>query len=156
MTDLPAGKHDFIVRHTACLLTSFKHWTGSDLLDISGTAEEIAKAVFESPMIVVSHSIGDDPVLNYGNRAAMELWEINWEVLTRTPSRLTAEPVALEERAALLDEVTRNGYIGNYQGIRISSSGRRFRIEQAVVWNLLDDAGQHCGQAAAFEKWRYL
>jgi len=123
---------------------------------VSGTPEEIAKSVFESPMIVISHGTEDDPILNYGNRVAMELWEMDWNALTQTPSRLTAEPVALEERAALLDEVTRNGYIDNYQGIRISSSGKRFKIEQAVVWNLLDEQGQHCGQAAAFQQWFYL
>ena len=33
-------------------------------------------------------------MLNYGNRAALTLWEMSWEELTRTPSRLTAEPVA--------------------------------------------------------------
>ena len=43
--------------------------------------------------------------------------------LHRTPSRLTAEPVAREERARLLDEVTRNGFIANYAGVRISSRG---------------------------------
>ena len=156
MTDFPEGQRDFIIRHTACLLASFKHWASRELLDVSGTSEEIAKAVFESPMAVVSHGTEDDPILNYGNHAAMELWEVDWEALTQTPSRETAEPVALEERAALLDEVTRNGYIDNYQGIRISSSGKRFKIEQAVVWNLLDKQGQHCGQAAAFQHWHYL
>jgi len=156
MADFPTGQRDFIIRHTQCLMDSFKHWTGRDLLDVSGTPEEIAKAVFESPMIVVSHGAEGDPILNYGNRAAMELWEMDWEALTQTPSRLTAEPMALEDRAALLDEVTRNGYIDNYQGIRISNSGKRFKIEQAVVWNLLDDEGQHCGQAAAFHHWHDL
>ena len=113
MADFPTGQRDFIIRHTGCLLASFKHWAGRDLIGASGTPEEIAKSVFESPMVVVSHGTESDPILNFGNRAAMELWEMDWEQLTRTPSQKTAEPVALEERAALLDEVTRNGYIDN-------------------------------------------
>ena len=55
-----------------------------------------------------------------------------------------------EERQALLDRVTAQGYIDDYAGIRISAKGRRFRIARAVVWNLVD-AGGHChGQAAMF------
>ena len=156
MTDLPAGQRAFIIRHTTCLVASFRHWTARELMAVSGTPREIAEAVFSAPMIVVSHGTGDDPVLNYGNLAAMSLWEMDWETLTHTPSRLTAEPVARAERAALLDAVSRHGYIDNYQGIRISGSGRRFRIEHAVVWNLLDTGGEYCGQAAAFRDWRYL
>lgn len=55
-----------------------------------------------------------------------------------------------EQRAAFLAEVTANGYISNYRGIRISASGRRFYIKDAVVWNIVDETGQYCGQAATF------
>mgnify|MGYP003349687453 CR=1 FL=1 len=73
-----------------------------------------------------------------------------------TPSRLTAEPVAREERARLLGQVTQHGHIANYAGVRIAKSGRRFRIAQAIVWNLLDEHGARCGQAAMFEHWEFL
>ena len=33
------------------------------------------------------------------------------------------------------------------------TSGRRFRIQQAVVWNLVDAAGTPQGQAACFHQW---
>jgi len=153
MTDFPAGQREFIIRHTLCLLDSFRHWTGRELMDATGTPEEIALEVFRSPMVVISHDAGDDPLLNYGNMAAMALWEMDWETLTQTPSRLTAEPVARAERAALLAAVSRQGYLDGYRGVRISSTGRRFRIERAVVWNLLDDTGACYGQAAAFREW---
>ncbi len=156
MTDFPPGRRAFIIRHTRCLLASFRHWAGRDLLRVPGNDEAVARALYTSPMVVVSHGTGDDPILNYGNLAAQALWEMDWEALTQTPSRLTAEPEALAERTALLARVARDGYIDNYRGIRISSTGRRFMIEHAVVWNLLDDAGTHYGQAAAFSEWRYL
>ena len=70
--------------------------------------------------------------------------------------RLSAEPVHRDERARLMAEVSRNGYIANYGGIRISKNGIRFRIENAIVWNLLDSAGELCGQAAMFEHWHFL
>ncbi len=105
---------------------------------------------------MVSHGTEADPVLNYGNAAALALWEMSWDELTRTPSRLTAEAPNREERARLLGAVTQHGFIDDYSGIRISKTGRRFRIAQATVWNLLSETGQPCGQAAMFARWELL
>jgi hypothetical protein len=87
---------------------------------------------------------------------ALTLWELSWEELVRTPSRVTAEPVNRAEREQMLQDAKSNGHIKNYRGVRISKSGRRFLIEQAVVWNVLDSAGHRVGQAATFSHWRFL
>jgi hypothetical protein len=71
------------------------------------------------------------------------------------PSRLTAEAPDRTERARLLAEVAARGFIDDYSGVRISRTGQRFRIERATVWNLSDDEGRRCGQAATFRTWRY-
>ena len=104
----------------------------------------------------MSHGNEPDPILNYGNAAALALWELSWAELTRTPSRLTAEAPNRNERARLLEAVTRRGFIDDYSGVRISKTGRRFRIARATVWNLLTAAGQPCGQAAKFDQWEFL
>jgi hypothetical protein len=117
---------------------------------------ELARAVYQAPFVLVSHGTESDPVLNYGNASAQALWEMSWEQLTKTPSRFTAEAPNREERARLLAQVSAHGFIGNYAGIRISSTGRRFRIHQATVWNLINENHQICGQAATFEHWEYL
>ena len=75
---------------------------------------------------------------------------------TRLPSRYSAEPLAREERARLLERVSRDGFIDDYAGVRISASGKRFRIERAVVWDLVDPAGGHHDQAATFSHWQPL
>ena len=149
-------KTDFVVAQTVCLARSLRHWTGRELLPgVSGPAE-LAQKVFEAPFVVVSHGTEADPVLNYGNRAALALWEMSWEELTRTPSRLTAEAPNREERARLLEIVTRRGFIDDYSGVRIAKSGRRFRISRATVWNLLAADGKPCGQAAMFDRWEFI
>ena len=74
----------------------------------------------------------------------------------QTPSRLTAEPMHRDERARLLERTCRDGYVDDYSGIRISQSGRRFRVEQAIVWNLVDAAGHLRGQALTFDTWTPL
>lgn len=147
---------DWAVAHAVTLGRSFRHWLGRDLLPGVTAPAAFAAALRDAPFVLVSHGTQADPVLNYGNRAALALWEMSWDELTRTPSRLTAEAVAREERARLLAQVTRHGHIANYSGVRVAKSGRRFRITQAVVWNLLDEAGAACGQAAMFDRWDYL
>ena len=138
------------------VVESFRRWTGRDLLGSNTTGlpdSELARRLYEAPFVVVSHGIENDPVLNYGNQAALERWEMKWEIFTQTPSRFTAEAPNREERARLLDEVSRHGFIANYAGIRISSTGKRFRITGAIVWNLVASTEQPAGQAATFDRW---
>jgi len=105
---------------------------------------------------VVSHGIETDPILNYGNRMALDLWEMAWEQLVETPSRLTAEPINRAEREWMLEQARARGYIDTYRGVRISGTGRRFLVENALVWNVLDSRGQRIGQAATFSQWAWL
>ena len=145
-----------VIAQTQLIARSLKHWTGRELLAGNFPAAELAEKVFHAPFVLVSHGTELDPVLNYGNATALALWEMLWEELTRTPSRLTAEALNREARARLLAAVTAHGFIDDYSGIRISKTGRRFRIAQATVWNLLDERGHYAGQAARFARWEFL
>ncbi|HEY6898080.1 MAG TPA: MEKHLA domain-containing protein, partial [Rhodocyclaceae bacterium] len=113
-------------------------------------------ALWNAPRVVVAHGTEVDPVFFYGNRLALQAFELDFEAFTHLPSRYSAEPLLREERAALLARVSRDGYIDDYAGVRISASGKRFRIEQATVWNLTDEQGRPAGQAATFERWAPL
>lgn len=144
------------IEHVQLLLDSFARLLGRDMIPRDASPVEQARLLFESAFVVVSHGTEADPVLNYGNAAALTLWEMDWAMLVQTPSRLTAEPVHRDERARLLERTRRDGYVDDYAGIRVSQSGRRFRIEQAIVWNLVDDAGKNRGQAATFDRWTPL
>lgn len=147
---------DQVVEHTTRMARSLKRWTGRDLLPGKFEPRDLAQKLFEAPFVLVSHGTEADPILSYGNRTALSLWEMTWEELTRTPSRLTAEAPNRAERARLLQQVTEHGFIDNYSGVRISKTGRRFRIHQATVWNLLTSDDQPCGQAAMFDRWEFL
>jgi hypothetical protein len=145
-----------VIAQTRLVAHSLKHWTGRDLLPGDFTPQELANEVFHASFVLVSHGTEADPILNYGNQTALTLWEMNWDELTHTPSRLTAEAPNREERARLLAAVTSRGFIDDYAGIRISKKGRRFRIDQATVWNLLDENEKYAGQAAMFQQWKFL
>jgi hypothetical protein len=152
--EAPAPGNAFKFAHAELLLNSHRSFLKRDLLDPS--AAEIGRALYDAPMVVLAHDTAADPMFFYGNLAAQRLFEMNWEALVQLPSRFSAEQVAREERQRLLDLVTRQGYIDNYAGVRIAKSGKRFLIEQATVWNLLDQKGQVIGQAAAFADWTSL
>lgn len=138
--------------HARLLLHSYRRLTGKELLDLPAGADA-AEAIDGAERIVLSHDSETDPVLNYGNNSAMRLWEMDWETFTGTPSRLTAEPMEREERARFLARVEEQGYVDDYTGIRISSTGKRFYIVNATVWNLIDEDGSFRGQAATFARY---
>jgi len=141
--------------HIAVLDANLQRFTGRSLIDVNVQGEQLAKAVFEAPFAVVSHNNDNDPVFNYANRTAMELFEVNWQGLTNMPSRLSAEAENREERAKLLEKVTKNNFIDDYSGVRISAKGKRFKIDHAVVWNLYH-GDVYYGQAAMFSQWTML
>lgn len=138
------------------MLNSFRRFVGRELIERTGNDDLDANTVFEASFVVVSHGTQDDPVLNYGNRTALTLWEMDIPTLTSTPSRLTAEPMHRDERAQLMARAARDGFVDDYRGIRISSSGKRFLIERAIIWNLVDSDEQRVGQAATFSHWKPL
>jgi hypothetical protein len=103
---------------------------------------------------VLAHNTEPDPHFIYANRAAQTAFEYDWDEITSLPSRLSAEPIDREERQRLLEAVARHGFATGYSGMRIAKSGRRFLIEDGVVWQLIDDDGAVRGQAATFARWR--
>jgi len=137
----------------ALIADSYAHLLGQPLVDAQ---DDLADALWRAPRVIVAHGTEADPVFFYGNRLALQAFDMDFASFTRLPSRYSAEPLAREERARLLERVSRDGFIDDYAGVRISASGKRFRIERAVVWNLVDRAGGHHGQAATFSHWQPL
>ncbi len=132
---------------------SLRRVTGKELVDPRG---DVADRLWELPAVVLAHGTEDDPLFFYGNRAALDLFEVTAAELIRMPSRLSAEPVARDERARLLARVSADNFISDYSGVRIAKSGKRFAIERATVWNLLTETGSIEGQAACFADWKVL
>ncbi|MDE1895601.1 MAG: MEKHLA domain-containing protein [Rhodospirillales bacterium] len=115
------------------------------------TAFQASWLYHKAPFCVLAHNTQPDPIFTYANRAAQTCFGYDWAEFTRLPSRLSAEALNRAERQCLLDEVARAGFIENYRGARIAKSGQRFWIENAIVWQLIDDAGRLHGQAAMFQ-----
>ncbi|MGV3587537.1 MAG: MEKHLA domain-containing protein [Adhaeribacter sp.] len=145
-----------IIQHSKLLADSFASVTGKSLLPGEYSPEELAEKLYHAPFVLLSHGTQPDPIFNYANQTAQHLWEMDWPQFTQLPSRLSAEPVAVAEREAMLAEAKRKGYISDYNGVRISSTGKRFIIKDAILWNIYDNAGTYQGQAATFKDWQFL
>ncbi len=152
----PASENGYLRDHVGLLLSSYRHWLKRDLPLPMQSGLSQAEALFAADFALVSHGVEVDPFFNYGNGTALRLFELEWESFVRLPSRTSAEMNDRRARARLLDAVYSQGYVDDYAGVRISASGRRFRIERAVVWNLIDERGCFRGQAACFNHWIFL
>jgi len=131
----------------ALIASSFIRLLGRPLV---APSDDVGVALWNAPDAIVAHGIEDDPIFFFGNRAALAAFETDVDNFTSLPSRLSAEAPLREERQMLLDRVSQDGFIDDYAGLRISSTGRRFRIERAIVWNIVDAEGIRRGQAATF------
>ena len=144
-----------LIDHSKLLLDSYKLLLGKDLITLSDSSEQNALNLYNSSVVILSHDGTQDPKFTYANSTAQELWEIPWQKFLGMPSKYSAEADEREQRELLLKEVAEKGFIEDYKGIRISSSGKRFYIEGVTVWNLIKD-GQKVGQAATFGEGEFL
>jgi hypothetical protein len=139
----------------ALILESHRAAFGASLvvgIDPRANPRLAAQEVFAADQAVLAHDGSADPRLIYANAAALRLWRRPWAEMIGMPSRLTAEPCERQERTlALAAAQARKGLIG-YGGIRVDSTGRRFRIEGAKIWTLRDRQGL----AASFGSWWWL
>lgn len=153
---IPSPANHYQVGHVKRLRRTFHALTGRHLIDPALSPQAGAEALFHASFVVLSHDTAPDPRLTYGNQIALKLFALTWEELIQMPSRFTAEAPNRAERARLLAEVTARGFIDDYSGVRIAKTGQRFLIERATVWNLTDEDGRPCGQAATFREWRLM
>lgn len=146
-----------IINWTQIILNSYEKLLKKPLINRKNN-EKLTEAenLFYADFVVLSHNNSPDPIYNYGNQKALNLWEMNWEELIKTPSKQTTQPISREERETLLQEANLKGYITNYGGVRISSTGKRYYIKDIILWNLTDNEGKFCGQAATFSQWEQL
>ena len=138
--------------HFFALLTrSYARLTGKPLVPPGHGPEWL---YHDAPFALLAHDTESDPLFIYANETAQKCFEYSWEEFTQLRSRASAEPVNRFERQRMLDIVAEKGFVTGYSGVRIAKSGRRFYIEDVVIWQLMNEMGVTFGQAAVFQSWR--
>jgi len=134
------------------LAASYATVVGEPLVPEGMSDTEAAAWLYKAPFALLAHDTSPDLLLVYANLTAQERFEYSWDEFVRLPSRLSAVEQVREDRRAFLDAVRLRGYAGDYRGLRIAKSGRRFWIEDAIVWNLVDPESTLVGQAALIRR----
>ena len=155
MNAIEMWQSPLIVQHSALLIQSYVDICGKKF-PVSLTNGNFPRDLYESDYIIVSHGTENDPIFNYANIAAQSLWKMNWETFIQTPSRLSAKNDKVTTRAIALQNAFAKGYLFDYEGIRVDALGREFSIQNVTLWNLIDASGTFHGQAAMFNRWKYL
>ncbi len=153
MNNVPNINTDYYINHGKLLCSSFKHFIKRDLLENCQQSSAEIVQLFDAPFVLLSHGTEKDPIFNFANRMALELFALDWHQCLQMPSHLSAELGERSEREKYLKAVSANGFIENYGGVRISATGQRFLIERAIVWNVIDENNVRVGQAAMFKHW---
>jgi len=152
---MPPYRQPDIIAYSSRIVESFRHWTGKDLIELADTPEMLAEKLYHAPFVLVSHGTQSDPIFRYANLTAQKLWSMTWDKFITLPSRLSAEPDAQEERERLIQRAQAHGFVDDYQGIRITSDGRQFHINDCILWNVVDEGLAKIGQAATFSTWHF-
>lgn len=134
--------------------SSHRRAVDHELVDIGGDLAARSLWVYrDAPFGLLAHDGRADPRFVYANLTAQRCFEHGWDEFVGTPSRLSARADGQQDRDQLLARVEATGVADGYRGLRVAGSGRRFWIEDVVMWNLVDGSGTRCGQAALFPHW---
>lgn len=136
----------------ALIAASFARLAGRPLVD----AGDLEQALWHAPHAIVAHGTEPEPLFFYGNRVALALFAMPAADFIGLPSRRSAEPADRADRERMFARLETGDMIDDYSAVRVSADGRRFAIEHAYVWNLVDERGTRHGQAASFAEWRFL
>ena len=156
LLDPPGDGNGWHAAHIARALASLKRVAGLDLM----AAEKLDPAalghgVWNGDFALLTHRGDAEATLNYANRCALELWEMEWEQLAM-PSRFTAPQEDRALRDDFMRQVVTRGFVANYRGRRVSRRGRLFEIRDAIVWCLIDEDRASFGVGAYFKEVEYL
>jgi hypothetical protein len=147
---MPAPGNNYQADHVARIAAAFARVTGGDLIAEAGLdPAALGRSAWEGRFALLTHDA--NAILTYGNRFALDLWEMDWETLVRTPSRETAPEEDRAARAVIMAAVARDGFTRAYTGRRVSRSGKFFLIENAAVFTLRDEKGAGFGTGAFFK-----
>ena len=99
---------------------------------------------------IASHDING--FFNYLNKSALSLFKVTKDQVIGRSTTMTAPKSEQKQRNELLNQVNSNGFIDNYKGIRVTSDGELFQIEDATIWNVIDKNSHKIGQAVIIYK----
>lgn len=126
----PCAENGYLAEQAALIYASFKNLLGYPLLPDTA---DLAERLFHAPFVLLSHNTAADPLFNYANAQGLRLFELSWQELIALPSRASAEVSHQTAREHAMKQVTEHGFVTDYRGVRMSKTGKRFEIRNAII-----------------------
>ena len=123
---------------------------------LTGRALAPGGDLWSADAAILAHGTESPPLFFYGNARTLALFRMPAADFLGRPSYTSAEPAHREERARMFAKLEADDVVTGYAGVRVAADGTRFRISDAVIWNLVDPAGVRHGQAAWFARFEML
>ena len=112
--------------------------------------KDLLSSFDECVLPIASHD--SNGFFNYLNKAALSLFKVTKDQVIGRSTTMTAPKSEQKQRNELLNQVNSHGFIDNYKGIRVTSDGELFQIEDATIWNVVDKNSHKMGQAVIIYK----
>ena len=112
--------------------------------------KDLLSSFDECVLPIASHDTNG--FFNYLNKAALSLFKVTKDQVIGRSTTMTAPKSEQKQRNELLNQVNSHGFIDNYKGIRVTSDGELFQIEDATIWNVVDKNSHKMGQAVIIYK----
>ena len=112
--------------------------------------KDLLSSFDECVLPIASHDTNG--FFNYLNKSALSLFKVTNDQVIGRSTTMTAPKSEQKQRNELLNQVNSHGFIDNYKGIRVTSDGELFQIEDATIWNVVDKNSHKMGQAVIIYK----
>ena len=145
-----------MILYTQLMLNSHYHWTRQELIDRTKSLEEQANMLFEAPFAVAAYSTGLNPVCKYANKIALRLFDVAKDYIDASSLGIVNEIPEQRLGSELTRCIRRSNYIDNYKSLEVLMAAKSLFIQDALAWNVLDELGEHCGQAVTFSNWKLI
>ncbi|MGK9168781.1 MEKHLA domain-containing protein [Inquilinus limosus] len=135
------------------LAGSHARLVGTPLLpeEAGGDAAVQARWLYEAaPFCVLVHNTDADPPSSMPTERPRPASSIACTSSRRCPPASPPRRRTGRSGSGCWTPLPADGFITSYRDLRVAKSGRRFWIENATVWRLIDEAGTLHGQAATF------
>jgi len=116
-------------------------------------SDDVIAALWTAPCAILAQYELSDTATHFANRCALEVYETDYLGFSPQGQGSHAEKDGQKSANGLFAATNGAGGVAKYSGNLMSCRGNRFRVQHALTWPLIDEAGASHGYAAMFDLW---
>eukprot|EP00891_Asterochloris_glomerata_P005660 jgi/Astpho2/5660/Aster-x1308 len=135
-----------VIMQNLLMLESFHRKVGRNMMeDKDIEIKDAPKALWDAPFALLSHEFGDSEAkYDYANKAALDLFETQWDQLVGKPSTITSpeDQQVRGDREQLLQQAREKGTVEIKDAIRRTLKGAKIQLTSGVLWTIEAPTGK--------------